>query len=57
MTSTLATALAAVLLSLTLGSEPQLRTTLTQIMIALSLAGFVLLASMGGRRRGAETVG
>ena len=57
MTLTLATALAAVLLSLTLGSEPQLRTTLTQILIALSLAGFVLLASLGGQRRGAETVG
>ncbi len=57
MTLTLATALASALLALTLSSEPQLRTTLTQILIVLSMAGFVLLAALGQRHRGAETVG
>ena len=57
MALTLAAALAATSLALTLGSELHLRTTLTQIMIALSMAGLVLLAAFGGRRRGKETVG
>ena len=57
MTLTLATALAAVILSLTLRGEAQLRTTLTQILIVASMAGFVLLAALGNRRRGTETVG
>ena len=56
MALTLAAALAATLLALTLSSELQLRTTLTQILIALSMAGLVLLAAFSGRRRGTETV-
>ena len=57
MALTLAAALAATSLALTLSSELQLRTTLTQILIALSMAGLVLLAAFNGRRRGTETVG
>lgn len=57
MTLTLVTALAAVLLSLTLQSTPQLRTTFTQVLIVLSMAGLVLLASFNGRRGRMETVG
>ena len=56
-TLTLSAALAATSLALTLGSELRLRTTLTQVLIALSMAGLVLLAALGGRRRGTETVG
>lgn len=57
MTLTLATALTAALLSLTLRSETQLRTTLAQVLISVSMAGIVLLAAIGGRRRGTEAVG
>ena len=57
ITLTLTTALAAVTLSMTIRSAPQLRTTLAQALIALSMAGLVLLAAFGSRRRGTETVG
>ena len=57
MTLTLVTALAAALLSMTIQSTPQLRTTLTQILIVLSMAGLVLLASFSGRHGRMETVG
>jgi len=56
MTSTLVTALSAAALSLTLHSPPQQRALLIQILIVLSLAGLVLFASFGYRRRRMATV-
>ena len=57
MTITLATALAAGVLSLTIRSAPQARTTLVEAMIVLSMAGLVLLAAFNRRTSGPETVG
>ena len=56
-TLTLVTALAAALLSITIKATPQMRTTLAQALIVLSMAGLVLLASFSGRHGRMETVG
>ena len=53
---TLVMALAAAMLSLTMQSDPQQRALLCQILIALSMAALVLLASFGYRRRRPVTV-
>ena len=54
MTLTLVAALAATLLSLTMQSSPQQRALVSQVLIAVSMAGLVLLAAFGGRRRRPE---
>ena len=56
-TVTLVTALAAALLSATIQSAPQVRMTVAQALIVLSMAGLVLLAAFGRRHRRPETVG
>ena len=57
MTLTLVAGLASALLSLTIQSAPQLRVKLSQILIAVSMAGIVLLAAFGRRSRRYEAVG
>ena len=56
MTLTLAAALASTILSLTIRSASQLRTTLSQILIVASMAGVLLLIALGGRRGHPEAV-
>ena len=56
MTLTLMTALAATMLTLTIRSGMHQRTTLAQVLIVLSMAGLVLLASFSRRRGDAVAV-
>ena len=62
MTTTLTTliliaALGATMLSLTIQSAPNLRATLSQILIIIAMAGLILLAALGRRRGRTEAEG